>query len=123
MVVCDIQATIAARDEYMAAQEDAERKLRTRKESLTQFHHIYLGSPCKPVKISSLLEAHNMDEAYIDFSKKLKKCIQDLVNRPNDTDRLEIPGPITSRDVEVSASDDVSQFNFIYPISTLNMHV
>ena len=113
MVVCDIRATVDARDEYLAEQENAAKKAKSRKESLTQFNHVYLGSPRKPVNIASLVQAHSTDEAFFDFQRKLKRCIQDLVSRQNDADRLETVVPIGRRDVEIYQTDEVSCFTSV----------
>lgn len=113
MVISDIRGMIDARDEYLMEQKDAEKRVRAQKEALTQFNHIYLGSPRKPVKISSLAEAHGMDEAFVNFSKKLKSCIQDLVSRQSDDDRLRTSRPVARRDVEVYETDEVSHLDHL----------
>ncbi|KAI0085317.1 hypothetical protein BDY19DRAFT_1059668 [Irpex rosettiformis] len=116
MILCDIRGAIDAREEYIASQEEAEKQLRQEKEHPTQFNHIYLGSPRAPVKISALAEAHSSDEAFHDFRKKLRTCIHDLVDRPEDADCLltsESERIVARRDVEAHAAEEVTEYCFL----------
>lgn len=108
MVLCDIRGNINARDEYIDSQKAAEKEMKKGKEKeIVQFNHIYLGASCEPVTIAALAESNVMDEAFHDFRKKLRLCIQDLVTREDDADRLETTERVERRDVEVHATDQV----------------
>ena len=111
MVLCDIRATVDARDRYLASQKEAEQELKIEK-SHTQFNHVYLGSPRKPVAISALIEARHDDEAFHEFQKKVQACVRDLVSRNEDADRLATTERIARRDVNIFADERVSNAIF-----------
>lgn len=110
MVLCDIRGNINARDEYLKSQTAAEKEMKKGKDKeIVQFNHVYLGASCEPVTIAALAESNVMDEAFHDFRKKLRLCIQDLVTREDDADRLETTERVERRDVEVHATDQVKR--------------
>lgn len=112
MVICDIRANIDARDEYIKSQKAAEKQMKKQKvqRRITQFNHIYLGSPDQngPVSVLALTETHRSDAAFTGFATKLTTCIRDLVVRENEADRLATSERMATRDVHVEITDQVS---------------
>ncbi|KAI0700634.1 hypothetical protein BC835DRAFT_1411979 [Cytidiella melzeri] len=79
MVICDVRGAVDAWDEYMSSQEEVTAELK--KDSPSQFGHVYLGARCPPTKISTLALDFVEDEAFHDFRKKIQRCIVDLNRR------------------------------------------
>ncbi|KAI0699097.1 hypothetical protein BC835DRAFT_1461472 [Cytidiella melzeri] len=73
MVICDVRGAVDAWDEYMSSQEEVTAELK--KDSPSQFGHVYLGARCPPTKISTLALDFVEDEAFHDFRKKIQRCI------------------------------------------------
>ncbi|KAI0684868.1 hypothetical protein BC835DRAFT_1291935 [Cytidiella melzeri] len=84
MVICDVRGAVDAWDEYMFSQEEVTAELK--KDSPSQFGHVYLGARCPPTKISTLALDFVEDEAFHDFRKKIQRCIVDLNRRSAQSD-------------------------------------
>ncbi|KAI0683136.1 hypothetical protein BC835DRAFT_1311226 [Cytidiella melzeri] len=76
MVICNVRGAVDAWDEYMSSQKEVTAELK--KDSPSQFGHVYLGARCPPTKISTLALDFVEDEAFHDFRKKIQRCIVDL---------------------------------------------
>ncbi|KAI0796362.1 hypothetical protein BC629DRAFT_1734435 [Irpex lacteus] len=117
MVICDIRANIDARDEYIKSQKAAEKQMKKQKvqRRITQFNHIYLGSPDQngPVSVLALTETHRSDAAFTGFVTKLTTCIRDLVVRENEADRLATSERMATRDVHVEITDQVMEYHLL----------
>lgn len=93
----------------MNSQKAAEKLMKKHKDRITQFNHVYLGSPSNDsVSIYALTVTHQLDPAFRGFQTKLTTCVRDLVSRVDDADRLATSERIATRDVHVQATDQVS---------------
>jgi hypothetical protein len=84
MILCDIRANVDAHDEHGNLASKGE----STADETSQFGHIYLGSQGVLTSVSVVKQHQQEDLAFVDFDKKLKRCIRDLLQHGAHADRL-----------------------------------
>ena len=88
MMSISIREEINSWDEYCTTQQHE--KDEETKDSPYQFNNIYLGARQPSITIASLLVLKAQDEAFHNFQRKLKYCIQTILGQESNSSTTEI---------------------------------